>query len=230
MLIQAWEVDTCRGHYNNVSCVMFHPRQELILSNSEDKSIRVWDMAKRICLHTFRREHDRFWVLAAHPSLNLFAAGHDSGMIIFKVGRRAFSSWGLGQCWCGINVLHPDLRAQAAVLFNLVYFKLCSLVMICTQSMIQTYSLFTDLLIVSFVASMAHSGQSYCSKGALNSITFHTFRAWSVLLNKFILSNPYSCKRMPPHSFVCCRIKKQLNCFLMRVFEIWLKQTTDKLW
>ncbi|XP_066948012.1 coatomer subunit alpha isoform X1 [Macrobrachium rosenbergii] len=84
---KAWEVDTCRGHYNNVSCVMFHPRQELILSNSEDKSIRVWDMAKRMCLHTFRREHDRFWVLAAHPTLNLFAAGHDSGMIIFKLER-----------------------------------------------------------------------------------------------------------------------------------------------
>ena len=78
-------MDTCRGHYNNVSCVLFHPRQELILSNSEDKSIRVWDMTKRTCLHTFRREHERFWVLAAHPSLNLFAAGHDTGMIIFKV-------------------------------------------------------------------------------------------------------------------------------------------------
>lgn len=65
--------------------MLFHPRQEIILSNSEDKSIRVWDMSKRSCLHTFRREHERFWVLAAHPTLNLFAAGHDSGMIIFKV-------------------------------------------------------------------------------------------------------------------------------------------------
>ena len=71
---------------------MFHPRQELILSNSEDKSIRVWDMAKRICLHTFRREHDRYWVLAAHPTLNLFAAGYDSGMIIFKVGGHTHAS------------------------------------------------------------------------------------------------------------------------------------------
>ncbi|XP_074099177.1 coatomer subunit alpha [Cotesia typhae] len=85
--MKAWEVDTCRGHYNNVSCVLFHPRQDLILSNSEDKSIRVWDMAKRGCLQTFRREHERFWVLAAHPTLNLFAAGHDSGMIIFKLER-----------------------------------------------------------------------------------------------------------------------------------------------
>ncbi|XP_034230743.1 coatomer subunit alpha isoform X1 [Thrips palmi] len=84
---KAWQVDTCRGHYNNVSCVLFHPRQELIISNSEDKSIRVWDGTKRSCLHTFRREHERFWVLAAHPTLNLFAAGHDSGMIIFKLER-----------------------------------------------------------------------------------------------------------------------------------------------
>lgn len=84
---KAWEVDTCRGHYNNVSSVIFHPRQELILSNAEDKSIRVWDMTKRTCLHTFRREHDRFWIMTAHPSLNFFAAGHDSGMIIFKLER-----------------------------------------------------------------------------------------------------------------------------------------------
>ncbi|XP_070499258.1 coatomer subunit alpha isoform X2 [Chironomus tepperi] len=84
---KAWEVDTCRGHYNNVSCVLFHPRQELIISNSEDKSIRVWDMTKRQCLNTFRREHERFWILTAHPTLNLFAAGHDSGMIVFKLER-----------------------------------------------------------------------------------------------------------------------------------------------
>uniref|UniRef100_A0A668TC66 COPA/B second beta-propeller domain-containing protein n=1 Tax=Oreochromis aureus TaxID=47969 RepID=A0A668TC66_OREAU len=84
---KAWELDTCRGHYNNVSCAIFHPRQELILSNSEDKSIRVWDMSKRTGVQTFRRDHDRFWVLGAHPNLNLFAAGHDSGMIVFKLER-----------------------------------------------------------------------------------------------------------------------------------------------
>ena len=67
--------------------MIFHPRQDVIVSNSEDKSIRVWDMAKRTCLHTFRREHDRFWVVASHPSLNIFAAGHDSGMVVFKLER-----------------------------------------------------------------------------------------------------------------------------------------------
>ena len=29
---KAWEVDTCRGHFNNVSSAIFHPHQELILS------------------------------------------------------------------------------------------------------------------------------------------------------------------------------------------------------
>ncbi|KAI6677658.1 hypothetical protein NL676_038454 [Syzygium grande] len=84
---KAWEVDTLRGHMNNVSCVMFHAKQDLIVSNSEDKSIRVWDATKRTGIQTFRREHDRFWILASHPEMNLLAAGHDSGMIVFKLER-----------------------------------------------------------------------------------------------------------------------------------------------
>ncbi|KIJ32143.1 hypothetical protein M422DRAFT_266074 [Sphaerobolus stellatus SS14] len=84
---KAWEVDTCRGHFNNVSSALFHPRQELILSVGEDKTIRVWDMGKRTAVQTFRRENDRFWVLACHPELNLFAAGHDNGLIVFKLER-----------------------------------------------------------------------------------------------------------------------------------------------
>merc|ERR1740139_1246920 len=84
---KAWEVDTLRGHSNNVSCVLFHPRHELIVSNSEDRSIRVWDMSKRVGVQTFRRESDRFWILGAHPDSNLLAAGHDGGMIVFKLER-----------------------------------------------------------------------------------------------------------------------------------------------
>jgi coatomer subunit alpha len=73
---------------------------------SQDKSIRVWDMTKRAGVQTYRREHDRYWVLAAHPDQNLFAAGtapvrpsaapavlmrrwigHDSGLIVYKLER-----------------------------------------------------------------------------------------------------------------------------------------------
>lgn len=35
----------------------------------------------------FRHENERFWVLSAHPNLNMFAAGHDNGMIVFKIQR-----------------------------------------------------------------------------------------------------------------------------------------------
>jgi coatomer protein complex subunit alpha (xenin) len=120
-----------RGHTNNVSCVLFHPKHELIVSNSEDRTIRVWDISKvahppltlpcpscparryqsfvaaslprsltplpilslssssgqRLGVQTFRRESDRFWILAAHPEQNLLAAGHDSGMTVFKLER-----------------------------------------------------------------------------------------------------------------------------------------------
>ena len=84
---KAWEVDTLRGHANNVSCCLFHPKQDLVISNSEDRSIRVWDVSKRVGVQTFRREGDRFWILAAHKTQNLLAAGHDSGMIVFKLER-----------------------------------------------------------------------------------------------------------------------------------------------
>jgi coatomer protein complex subunit alpha (xenin) len=97
---KAWEVDTMRGHTNNVSCVLFHPKHELIISNSEDRTIRVWDISKRLGVQTFRRESDRFWILAAHPDQNLLAAGHDSGMTVFKLERErpAFESFH-GKCY-----------------------------------------------------------------------------------------------------------------------------------
>lgn len=85
--IKAWEVDSCRGSSNGVSSAIFHPKQELILSAGEDKSIRIWDLTKRTSVATFKRDQDRFWVLASHPELNLFAAGHDNGLIVFKLER-----------------------------------------------------------------------------------------------------------------------------------------------
>lgn len=84
---KAWEIDTLRGHFNNVSAVTFHPKQDLIISDGEDKTIRVWDATKRQLLHTFKRESDRFWVLSCHTGSNLIAAGHDSGMVVFKLDR-----------------------------------------------------------------------------------------------------------------------------------------------
>ena len=73
------------------------------MSNSEDKSIRVWDMSKRTGVQTFRREHDRFWILAAHPEVNLLAAGHDRCAEVSTV------IWGQAQVPC----LHKHEAWQA---------------------------------------------------------------------------------------------------------------------
>jgi coatomer protein complex subunit alpha (xenin) len=47
---KAWEIDTLKGHINNVSAAVFHPNLEVIISNSEDKSLRVWDINRRTCI------------------------------------------------------------------------------------------------------------------------------------------------------------------------------------
>ena len=84
---KAWEVDTCRGHFQNATGCLFHPHQDLIISAGEDKTIRVWDLNKRTAVQSFKRESDRIWVIAAHPEINLFAAGHDNGVMVFKLER-----------------------------------------------------------------------------------------------------------------------------------------------
>ncbi|CAG79756.1 YALI0E19767p [Yarrowia lipolytica CLIB122] len=84
---KAWEVDTCRGHTNNILSCCFHPYQDVIVSVSEDKTIRTWDLHKRTLIKQFKRENDKFWALTAHPNINLFAAGHESGIMVFKMER-----------------------------------------------------------------------------------------------------------------------------------------------
>lgn len=92
-----WEMDTLKGHANNVSCVCFHPRAEILLSNSEDKTLRVWDLNRRVQIHQMRKDTDRFWILASHPTLNYFACGFDNGMAVFKLERERFATIRAGQ-------------------------------------------------------------------------------------------------------------------------------------
>lgn len=58
-----------------------------MLSVGEDKTVRIWDLTNRTSVASFKRENERFWVIAAHPEINLFAAGHDNGVMVFKLER-----------------------------------------------------------------------------------------------------------------------------------------------
>lgn len=84
---KAWEVDSCRGHLHNILCCLFHPYKDMIVSVSEDKTIRTWDLNKRTPIQQFKRDNDKFWYISAHPNINLFAAAHDSGVMVFKLER-----------------------------------------------------------------------------------------------------------------------------------------------
>eukprot|EP00659_Diplonema_papillatum_P021672 gene21672-33360_t len=81
---RVYEVNTCNKHVSNVTCVMYF--KDYIISNSEDGSIYVFDTKTSTYTQTCHRS-DRFWVLAVQPERNLIAAGHDNGMIIFKLER-----------------------------------------------------------------------------------------------------------------------------------------------
>lgn len=84
---KAWEVDTLRGHSHIVDAAIFHPNLELIISASEDKTIKIWEYSSKTCIYTYKKETDRFWIVAPHPTNNYLAAGSDGGIIVFKVER-----------------------------------------------------------------------------------------------------------------------------------------------
>jgi coatomer protein complex subunit alpha (xenin) len=91
-----WVMDSLKGHTGNVSCVIFHPRMEILLSNSEDRTMRFWDMQRRVQIHSTRKDTDRYWIMAAHPTLNYFAAGYDNGMNVFKLEKERHASVRVG--------------------------------------------------------------------------------------------------------------------------------------
>ncbi|CAD8067799.1 unnamed protein product [Paramecium sonneborni] len=85
---RVYELDSYNGHTNNVSSVMFHPFGDYsyFISNSEDKTLRLWDIKKKIEVDCFTNyELDRFWVCAVHQSNNYFAGGSDSALYIFTL-------------------------------------------------------------------------------------------------------------------------------------------------
>ncbi|EFC46387.1 coatamer alpha subunit [Naegleria gruberi] len=84
---RAWAVDTFSGHGHNVSCAVFHEKKDMIISASEDKTLRFYDIGKSQFIRSYKREYERFWVLDVHPTQNLIAAGHDGGLIVFKLER-----------------------------------------------------------------------------------------------------------------------------------------------
>lgn len=81
-----YEKATLRGHSNNVCCAKFF-KQDFVISAGEDRTIRVFSFLSGNSLMVFRRDVERYWILAVDPERNLIAAGHDAGLQVFKLFR-----------------------------------------------------------------------------------------------------------------------------------------------
>lgn len=79
-------VATLEGHLANVSFAIFHPELPLIVSGSEDGTVRFWNS------NTFRLEKsvnyglERVWCVSVLQRSNLVAVGCDSGYVAIKLG------------------------------------------------------------------------------------------------------------------------------------------------
>ena len=66
--------------------MIFHPELPIIISGSEDGSIKIWHS------QTFRQEHslnyglERIWTLHALQGSKLLAIGCDEGTLVLKLG------------------------------------------------------------------------------------------------------------------------------------------------
>ena len=67
---------TFAAHENWVRAVLVHPGGKYVLSASDDKSIRVFDVANNRCLRVLEKAHDHFVTsLAIHPTLPVLVSG-----------------------------------------------------------------------------------------------------------------------------------------------------------
>ncbi|CAC9541810.1 putative coatomer alpha subunit [Leishmania infantum JPCM5] len=77
---------TFTGHTSNVCCSVFY-RNDYLISCAEDRTIRVVHMSSGVTVQTFRREVERYWIMASDSTRNLIAIGHDAGLQVFKLTR-----------------------------------------------------------------------------------------------------------------------------------------------
>ncbi|XP_038548590.1 coatomer subunit beta'-like isoform X2 [Micropterus salmoides] len=86
-LVKIWDYQTLEGHAQNVTCVRFHPGLPIILTGSEDGTVRVWHSNTYRLENTLNYGLERVWCICGQPGSNSVAFGYDEGSIIIKLGR-----------------------------------------------------------------------------------------------------------------------------------------------
>jgi len=79
-------IQTLEGHSNNVCAVCFHPRLPVIVSGSEDGTVRIFHATTYRAETTLNYGLERVWTLSATRETNKVAIGFDEGTICIKLG------------------------------------------------------------------------------------------------------------------------------------------------
>jgi len=84
-LLRHWKDKEClraiKGHQMPVLVMAYDPTGTLVATGSADRSVRVWDVAKGYCTHSFREHTDIITVLKFHPNpmtMQLISASQDN--------------------------------------------------------------------------------------------------------------------------------------------------------
>lgn len=82
-------VQTMEGHTNNVSFAVFHPNLPIIISGSEDGTIKIWNSGTYRIENTLSYALERAWCVALMSGANDIAVGFDEGVVVVSLGKDA---------------------------------------------------------------------------------------------------------------------------------------------
>lgn len=92
-LIKIWDyhakscIQTLEGHTSNVSFAIFHPSLPLIISGSEDGTIKMWHSSTYRLENTLSYGLERAWCISHAKKGNDVAFGFDEGAVVVKLGK-----------------------------------------------------------------------------------------------------------------------------------------------
>jgi coatomer subunit beta' len=80
-------VQTLADHSHNVSCVAFHPDLPIIITGSEDGSVRLFHSNTFNLENTLNYGMERVWSIGCKKGSNRVALGYDEGSVMIKLGK-----------------------------------------------------------------------------------------------------------------------------------------------
>lgn len=90
--IRVWDyhtkqcVQVLSGHTQNVSCLIYHTNLPIIISSSEDCSVKIWNSSMFKLETTLSYNMERCWSLSTKKTKNDLCIAYDEGLVVIQIG------------------------------------------------------------------------------------------------------------------------------------------------